>query len=160
MAAAPAPVVQAPAAGPPQAPSGGGLRGFLGSRNGAILAAGGTVALVAVLGLFGRKKGAADTATVPAAFDSTPYDEWGQWEQQYDELAGRVSTLEHPPGSAGPRPRPPVPIGQPRRTLPAPIPRPPGFKPPIRTTPPISKVKPPTPRVGPLPVARRNVART
>jgi LysM repeat protein len=149
MARPPAPVAQ-PAGGPPQASRGGLLARVGGSRNGAILAAGATVAVVGLLGVLRGKNKASEPPdqTITQAgdgFDSGPYDMWDQWEQQYEGLQGRVSTLENPP-TPDPIPKPPPASTIPKPVpLPAPLPKPPVVKPPVHVaTPPKAVPKPPT----------------
>lgn len=106
-----------PAAGPARPGGGGGLLARIGgSRNGAIIAAGGTVAAVAVLSMLRGKKSTAaasgdPTQVQPAgsgSFDSGPYDMWNAWQQQYEDLSGRVSSLENPPLPVTSTPVPPA----------------------------------------------------
>lgn len=146
---APAPVVQ-PAAGPPAGGRGGGLLARVGgSRNGAILAAGATVAVVAVLGLIKGKKSSADTGTAtiqPSGFDSSGYDLAAQWQSQFDNLQGQIDNM-NPPPTPTPIPSPPRPAPIPKPVpLPSPVPKPPVPRPPTRLAPtPVFK-PPPKPK--------------
>lgn len=148
MPARPAPVVQ-PAAVPPARPGGGGLLQRIGgSRNGAIIAAGGTVGLIALLTLVRGKSssssGSDAQATPIQAYDSGPYDQWDAWQQEYDGLAGRVSTLENPPASTPPpATTPPLHI--------TPLPAPKGSTPVVRPPTPVSPVKATKPVTKPPP---------
>lgn len=144
-----APAAQSPAGPPPAGPRRGGLLARIGgSRNGAILAAGATVAVVALLSVLRKGKSAAPTPVQAGdGLDSGPYDMWDQWEQQYEDLAGRVTTLENPPvPTPTPRPVPPVHI-----PLPPIVRAPPGVKP--LPKPPVRVSPTPTPR--PVPKASR-----
>lgn len=132
----------APAAGgaPPAPGRGGGLLAKIGgSRNGAILAAGATVAGVGLLTVLRGKQAPVATPVQAGGdgFDSGPYDMWEQWQQEYDGLAGRVSTLENPPTpTTTPKPPPASDLPKPPPSW-APIPAPPVAHPPIRVAPPI-----------------------
>jgi LysM repeat protein len=128
---------------PPAAPAGGGslVAKVGGPRNAAIIGAGGTVALVALLALRKDKKapasGTTTTITGDTAFDSGPYDMWNQWQSEYEDLQQQVSAIGGGNTSAaGPGSTPP-----PKSTLPAPIP-----KPPIPTPAPKPKPKPGGPK--------------
>ena len=131
----------APGAGGPPATAGGGrpggLKGALKGRNGAILAAGGTVGVIALLTLLRGKSSqpAAAAAGTQQAFDSTPYDLYDQWQQQFEQLQGEINQLQQPPGATSPPVQTPVPITKPT-PLPAPVPHPPVVKPPVRVSPP------------------------
>jgi LysM repeat protein len=136
-----------------QGGGGGGLVAKLGGpRNAAIVGAGATVALVALIAMKTGGKAQDPTATTTmyadaGGFDSGPYDMWNQWQQQYEDLDNRVDDLEDadkpptPPGTPPPPP-PPVQVPKPPVTTPAPPPKPPTTtpKPPPATTP-----KPPAP---------------
>lgn len=134
----PAPVAQAPNNG---APARGGLLAKVGgSRNGAILAAGATVAAVAVLGLLKGKKSTADTGTAtiqPSGFDSSAYDLAEQWQSQFEGLQGQINGLQNPPPpTPTPTPKPPKPAPIPKpMPLPSPVPRPPAPRPPTKLAP-------------------------
>lgn len=101
-----------------------------GPRNASVLAAGGAVALVALYTSRKRKTAAADATagstiqpTPGSTFDSGPYDMWNSWQDQYETLAGRVSTLEKPPTpTPTPSPPPPVQVQTPPPPAPAPAP--------------------------------------
>ena len=130
----------APTTGPPAA--GGGLAGKLKGKNGAILAAGATVALVAVLGLAKGKK-TAPAAAVPATDDTTSTDMWNQWQAEYEALQqqldaqGAGTTTASGPGN----PIPPVPVPIPKPPTPTPAPTP---------TPVLPTPKPTTPKPQPV----------
>ncbi|MEV4557786.1 LysM domain-containing protein [Kitasatospora sp. NPDC049285] len=135
MPTTPGPAPEAPASG-----MGGGLAARVGGqRNLAVLAAGGTVAVVALLAGRKRKAAAGDatnTSAVQAAgsgFDSGPYDMWNAWQQEYEGLQKEISDLRNKPGTTAPPitsvvtkiPTPvPVPIQRPPRPAPAPTPAP------------------------------------
>lgn len=129
--------------------SGGGLAGKVGGpRNLAILAAGGTVALVALVTIL--RKGSSTPAPAAqqnaGAFDSSPYDMWNQWEQQYEDLSSRVDQLQNPPPTNPPptkTPLPlPVPIDKPPLRPPAPKPPAPPSKPSAKPSTPPKQSKP------------------
>lgn len=125
----------------PTPPTGGGLVAKLGGpRNAAIVGAGGTVALVALLALRKNKAAGTDgtvtTVTGDSAFDSGPYDMWQQWQDEYEQLQQQIdanggSNAATGPGSPTPptkTPRP-APIPKPPVPTPAPKPRKPPTKP-------------------------------
>lgn len=135
---------------PPPAPTtgpavGGKLASKVGGpRNLAILGAGLTVGLVALLGLRKNKAAAATgtttTITGDTAFDSGPYDMWNQWQQEYEQLQEQINAQQGGQTSAtgpGATPKPP------KSTLPAPIPRPPFPTPAPTPKPTRPKPKPP-----------------
>ncbi|WP_399559068.1 LysM peptidoglycan-binding domain-containing protein (plasmid) [Streptomyces sp. NBC_01136] len=128
---------------PPQAPAAGGslVAKVGGPRNAAILGAGLTVALVALLAMRKDKSGAANggttTITGDTAFDSGPYDMWDQWQSQYEQLQQQVSaigggtTTATGPGTPAPPvqiPKPPVPPPAPKPPAPPGKPKPPTYK--------------------------------
>jgi hypothetical protein len=129
----------------PPAPTAGGLAAKVGGqKNLAILGAGATVVLVALLGL--RKKSSASTDpsadTSQNVYDSSSSDQWNQWEQQYEGLQDRVDTLETGTTTTAKPPAapPPVVIVRPPWRPPAPKPKPPPPRPKPKPKP---KPKPP-----------------
>jgi LysM repeat protein len=136
---------------PPAAPAAGGslVAKVGGPRNAAIIGAGGTVALVALLALRKNKSAAAGTTTTitgDTAFDSGPYDMWNQWQSEYEDLQQQVSAIGGGNTSAaGPGTTPP-----PKSTLPAPI-----TKPPIPTPAPKPKPKPGGPKAPKIVVVKK-----
>jgi LysM repeat protein len=126
--------------------SGGSLVAKLGGpRNAAILGAGGTVALVALVALRKNKSSSSDssTNTGDSTYDSGPYDMWNQWEAQYEQLQEQVNSMGGTTTATGPGSGTKIPT-----PLPAPI-----TKPPIPTPAP----KPVIPKPGPGPVVHKTV---
>lgn len=132
---------------PPEPSQGGGHRSLMsrlgGSRNASILAAGATVAVVALFAsLRSKSAGASGTTTTitgDTAFDSGPYDMWNQWQEEYEALQQQVNAIGGGTTTAtgpGQTPLPPMP---PKTTLPAPI-----SKPPIPTPAPMPRPPAPT----------------
>lgn len=107
-----------------------------GGRNAALVGAGGTVALVALVAMH-KKSSAAATVTTSSStdpsspYDSGPYDLWNAWQQEYEGLQNEISaqqsgtTTASGPGSPT---SPPPPVQVP--TPPPPTPAPPGKTPP------------------------------
>jgi LysM repeat protein len=131
MTTPPAPAPAAPAAG-------GSLVSRVGGpRNAAVLAAGATVAVVALLGMM-RSKGASNTAaTGDSPYDSGPYDMWNQWQAEYEQLQEQINSQGGGSTSAGggpaTTPKPPPPVQ---------IPKPPAWPPPVSVKPPVVRPKP------------------
>lgn len=133
---------------PPPAAGGGSLVSKVGGpRNAAILGAGGTVALVALIAMRRSKTASANgtttTITGDTAFDSGPYDMWNQWQQEYEQLQDQINAQQGGQTSASgpgttPTPKPPTPVPVPKPPVPKPGPKPPAPKP---------KPKPPTHKV-------------
>jgi hypothetical protein len=132
--------------GPAAATAGGGgslVSKVGGPRNAAILGAGLTVALVAVVSNLRSKGGTTGTTSMTTAddFDSSPYDMWNAWQSEYEDLqeqinsgdgtttaGGGTATPPPPLKPPGVVPHPlPVPIGKP--VFPTPAPKPPAPKP-------------------------------
>jgi LysM domain len=135
----------APTTGPPAA---GGLAGKLKGKNGAILAAGATVVLVAVLGLARGKKDPVPAATATPTDDTTATDMWNQWQAEYESLQQQIDAqgggTNTASGPGTPKPPVPVPVQKPPVHAPGPIVRPPAPTPKPVTkpaTPPSVKVK-------------------
>lgn len=129
---------------PPQPPAGGasgGHGGSLlsrigGSRNGAILAAGATVGVVALLASFRGKSNSGTTLMSSGDFDSSPYDMWNAWQSEYEDLQQQINASGGGSTSASGPGQPP------KSTLPAPIPKPPIPTPAPKPPPPKPKPKP------------------
>lgn len=120
-----------PAGGPPAGTRHGGsaLSKLTGNRNMALLAAGGTVALVALIASFRSKSSSNQGTTVMSSgqFDSSPYDMWNAWQSEYEDLQQQLNarggdTTATGPGT--PAPPPPVPVDKPPQPTPAPKPLP------------------------------------
>lgn len=133
---------QAPAA-PAAAGGGGGLVAKVGGpKNAAIIGAGVSVALVALLSLRGRGSSAAQPDSPPEGiYDSGPYDMWDQWQQGYEGLDGRLNDLEQ--GT-----KPPTTTPEPPPTSKPPVPKPPPTWP-IQHPPHPTAPKPPPPKPTP-----------
>lgn len=110
-----------------------------GPRNVAVLGAGATVAVIA---LINKRRGSSATSassadpTAAAAgsgpYDSGPYDMWDAWQQEYEYLQQQITaagagthTATGPGTATTPKPPTPVPINHP----PTPAPAPPAYKP-------------------------------
>jgi len=136
----PPPPGAAPGAGAGRNGPGGSLISRLGgNRNAAILAAGATVGLVALIASWrGRNTPTATTVMNADEFDSGPYDMWNAWQQQYEDLQSQINDLNDGSSNPATPSKPLIPV-----TLPAPI-----AKPPIPTPAP----KPAKPKPRPAPV--------
>lgn len=115
----------------PRSAGGHGLAARVGGpRNLAIIGAGGTVGVIALLTLLRGKSSAPAPADQTTSFDSTPYDQWNQWESEYEQLQGEIGQLQNPPSNGtSPSPPTPVPVPTPPVPTPAPTPKQPAPKP-------------------------------
>jgi LysM repeat protein len=120
-----------------------------GPRNAAVLAAGATVAVVALLGMMrGKGAGNSSAASGDSAYDSGPYDMWNQWQEEYEQLQEQISASGGGTTTAtGP--------GTPARPVPPPWPPVQIKKPPVRPPAP----KPPAPPAKPKPSAKTVVVK-
>jgi outer membrane biosynthesis protein TonB len=141
---------------PPQPatpPAGGGRGGSLagkvgGPRNLALLGAGLTVAAVALFSSM-RSKSAGGSTTLMSSgdFDSSPYDMWNAWQEEYEDLQEQVNSQGGGTTTA---------TAPPKSTLPAPVKKPPIPKPAPKPPPPKPKPKPkPHPKPKPKPKPKR-----
>jgi hypothetical protein len=135
-----------------QGPAGGGglVSKVGGPRNAAILGAGATVVLVALVAM--KRGGSTDTGAatpIQQGFDSGPYDMWNAWQQQYEDLQNQVNDIADQnkpptPPTTNPPSTLPAPIDKPPVPPPAPTPKPNPVPPkPPTTTPPKTTPKPP-----------------
>lgn len=130
----------------PPAPGGSLISKVGGPRNAAIIGAGGTVALVALIAMRRNKAapatGSTTTITGDSTYDSGPYDMWNQWQQEFEYLQQQISAQQGQGSAAGPgnpNPNPtPLPAPIPKPPIPTPAPKPPGPHP--RPKPPAHKV--------------------
>jgi LysM repeat protein len=134
--------------GPAAAGSGGSLVAKVGGpRNAAILGAGLTVALVAVVSNLRSKGGTTGTTSMTTAdtYDSSPYDMWNAWQSEYEDLQEQISAGGTNTAGGGAVP-PPVPGGvlTPGPPVPVPIPKPPVITPAPKPPAPKPIPKPPT----------------
>jgi LysM repeat protein len=124
---------------PPEGGGSGLVAKVGGPRNAAVLGAGASVAVVALIAMRRNKATTAQTVTTSSStdpsspYDSGPYDMWNAWQQEYEGLQNEITaqqagqtTASGPGTTQTPPPAPPpVPIAKPPVPTPAPTPKPP-----------------------------------